>query len=449
MEWSSFGILFHKNTKSEPSHQPRMSISSSSYQWQNPLRLAQHQLLFPSSSSSTSSLPTMTLRTNNNSSSGDSSLSSLNLRSTRNSAVAGYTAGFVGVVLGHPLDSLKVWAQTNSSGKNKHFGGAAAPVAPSASSGGSSSSISSSYQAAAGTTGLQRSVPRTTGTASMSTLARSAAICIAPATSVKTSSLSSSSVFHPSQVLRRVRALYSGASGPLVTVGIVQSINFSTYDAMRRYLHHREFPNAPHGDYLHHDSLVNVGIAGFVAGTGLACITSPLIMVKTQQQITGNGFRQAFRETLYRPNGKLNLGGCFVGIYPHLLSETVGRALYYCVYEACKRQTSAYKAEQGLSPVVSLTERMGAAALAGICCWTAIFPLDALRNRLYSQAGRMATASTSTAAPLLSTWEMAQCMYRERALYRGFSLTVLRAGPVAAAVLPVYDLVLEYLSSTY
>lgn len=236
-----------------------------------------------------------------------------------------------------------------------------------------------------------------------------------------------------------VRALYSGASGPLVTVGIVQSINFSTYDALRRYLHRRDAPYASREDYLHYDSLQNVAIAGFVAGTGLAGITSPLIMVKTQQQITGNGFQQAFRETLYRANGQLNIRGCFVGMYPHLLSETCGRALYYTVYEAAKRQTIAYKEQQGLKQSVSLIERMGAASLAGIACWSAIFPLDALRNRLYSQAGRAVSNP-------LSTLEMAHVMYQEGALYRGFSLTVMRAGPVAAAVLPVYDLVLERLS---
>lgn len=280
--------------------------------------------------------------------------------------------------------------------------------------------------------GLQRAVPRAVGTASMSTLAGPATAALAP-----------SSPFQPSNLLRTIRALYSGALCPLVTVGFVQSINFTTYDAMRRFLHHREAPDAPQGDYLHNDSLLNVGIAGFVAGTGLAFITSPLIRVKTHQQITGSGFREAFRETLFRPNGKLNLSGCVVGIYPHLLSETMGRAMYYCVYEACKRQTAAYKAERGLPPTVSLSERMGAAALAGVCCWAAIFPLDALRNRLYSQAGRAGASN----APLSSTWEMARAMYHERALYRGFSLTVLRAGPVAAAVLPVYDLVLEQLSS--
>jgi hypothetical protein len=39
-------------------------------------------------------------------------------------------------------------------------------------------------------------------------------------------------------------------------------------------------------------------------------------------------------------------------------------------------------------------------------------------------------------------------MHSERAFYRGFSISILRAGPVAASVLPVYDLTLEWLSSS-
>ena len=50
---------------------------------------------------------------------------------------------------------------------------------------------------------------------------------------------------------------------------------------------------------------------------------------------------------------------------------------------------------QGLSPTISLTERMAAAATAGITCWTIIFPLDAQRKRLYSQAGRRHTGGPS------------------------------------------------------
>ena len=107
--------------------------------------------------------------------------------------------------------------------------------------------------------------------------------------------------------------------------------------------------------------------------------------------------------------------------------------MYYAVYEASKRFITNKKEQQGQQ--LALQDRMVSAAFAGIVCWAVIFPFDSLRSRMYNQEGR------------LSTIEMARVMHGEKAFYRGFWLTVLRAGPVAAAVLPAYDLVLEKLSS--
>ena len=126
-----------------------------------------------------------------------------------------------------------------------------------------------------------------------------------------------------------------------------------------------------------------------------------------------------------------------------------------------------------------LHERMMCAAAAGIVCWMVIFPVDSLRSRLYAQAttttgavsqahgpsshlqpqqqqqqpsGSQATSSSTTSSTsprMSSSWHMVQRVYREhglRGFYRGVTITVLRAGPVAAAVLPMYDLTLDYLS---
>ena len=164
-----------------------------------------------------------------------------------------------------------------------------------------------------------------------------------------------------------------------------------------------------------------------------ASVRTPTI--KTKQQITGNGFRQAVKESLFTKNGKMSLSGCFTGFYPHLISETMGRSLYYVVYEACKRSVKSYKEQRGfVQPEVTIQERMVSAAFAGVSCWALIYPFDVLRSRLYYEEGRFTTV------------EMIRTVHAEKAFYRGFLLTVLRAGPVAAAVLPVYDLVLERLS---
>jgi hypothetical protein len=341
----------------------------------------------------------------------------VNATSALNSAAAGYVAGVTGVVFGHPLDSAKVWLQTNTAGKNKHLMTNATPTP---------STASTSTSTHVMPIGLKRPVPTGATSTAGATLSMSTLASV-------TRPYNSTNQLRT--VANTVRALYSGVSGPLLTVGIVQSINFATYDAIRRSLHRRDHPNALDRDYIHKDSLTNVAVAGFVAGTGLAFVTSPLIMIKTRQQITGHGFRQACRETLLR-NGRISLSGGFVGFYPHLLSETIGRALYYAVYEGCKRSVADYKERHYGDSEVTLQERMMSAGFAGISCWALIYPFDSLRSRLYQYEGR------------ISTTEMIKRMHAEKAFYRGFWLTVLRAGPVAAAVLPIYDLVLEKLSTT-
>ena len=235
-----------------------------------------------------------------------------------------------------------------------------------------------------------------------------------------------------------MRALYSGACGPLLTVGIVQSINFTTYDTIRRILHKHDHPNASSKDYLKEDSFFNIATAGLVAGSGLAVITSPLIRIKNRQQITGSGFKEAIRESLYESNGRISAKQCFRGFFPHFLSESFGRAIYYCAYEKCKRTFAQNKANKGLDATVTIQERMISAGLAGIVCWACIYPVDVVRSRIFSQEGPQ----------VLSTTQITKQIFKEGALYKGFWLTVLRAGPVAAAVLPAYDIILEKLSSS-
>lgn len=341
---------------------------------------------------------------------------------TWNSAVAGYVAGVTGVVFGHPLDSAKVWLQTNSAGMNKHLSTSASEP----------NTMARAQQAA--TPGKPAGIG---SSASMSTLAATQSQA-ATATSAPIERPPTTNKF--ARRLQTLRALYSGVTGPLFTVGIVQSINFATYDATRRYLHTGD------SNYLYHDTLENVAAAGFVSGTALAFVTSPLILIKTQQQITGAGVRQAVRQA-FLTNGSLNLSSFFVGFAPHMVSETVGRAFYYATYEGCKRaiirqkQEAQQQSQSQPSYHLTIPERMMSAGIAGIGCWSVIFPFDALRNRMYHQHVKFDSGK-------LTTRQMAVRMFQERSLYRGFSITVLRAGPVAAAVLPVYDLVLEHLSNS-
>jgi solute carrier family 25 carnitine/acylcarnitine transporter 20/29 len=215
---------------------------------------------------------------------------------------------------------------------------------------------------------------------------------------------------------------------------MIQSVNFAIYDSMRRVLHRRSHPEASDADYLNHDSLTNITISSMVAGSVLAIFTSPLLVIKTKQQIMEWPVKKAVLDTLHSSKN------FYVGFGPHCVAEVFGRGVYFCTYESLKRSFLKHKP---LNTTVTLQERCVSAAMAGIVCWSMIFPFDALRSRMYAQALSPVTPMTS--------WEMAKNMYREqnsmRPFFRGFGVTVVRAGPVAAAVLPIYDTTLEWLST--
>lgn len=346
--------------------------------------------------------------------------------------IAGYLAGFSGTLVGFPLDSVKVWVQTGTWGENKFLG--------------------------------------------------KPSFVNKRSSSISSKTLSSNATLIMNRSFRTVRALYSGVSSPLVTVGMVQSVNFATYDFTRRLLFRIQQQQISNDDdneheYLTRDSLPSVCISGSVAGAVTAVLTAPLLMIKINQQITGNSFGFAFREIFeFHRKGfgkrrlSISLPPCYGPAFvPHIFSESFGRAIYVGVYETSKRYLISRKLQQETQIIgsLSLKERMACASLSGIVCWASFFPFDALRNRMYHSTsvelqelkqelkqgihigGSSGTAKTqsSTNSVVGHILNAIRIMKKERAFYRGFSISIVRAGPVAACVLPVYDLTLERLAS--
>ena len=295
--------------------------------------------------------------------------------SIRNSIAAGYVAGVSGILIGHPLDSIKVLIQMR--GSNLVGGGSSG-------------------------------VPQK----------------------------------------RSLMSLYSGVQGPLLTVGVVQAINFAVYDSIRRQLHARRHPdNNDDGDYLHEFALTDIMIASSIAGGVVATMTSPLMAIKTNQQINPRGFRQTMKELCAAPRG----GAFFSGFGPHLFCDSFGRMCYLSSYELMKRCLVQSRRDDvcngdGMNDTrdLSLQERMICAGTSGMICWAIIYPADVLRSRMY------ANALVECRPNLL---EMAKSIYNEeksfRPFYRGLGVTVIRAAPVAAAVLPVYDFAHAWLTKVH
>jgi len=279
---------------------------------------------------------------------------------------AGYIAGSCGILVGHPLDSLKILLQTAT-----------------------------------------------------------------------TKTLPSTSQISPLPK-RSLRSFYAGISVPLMTVGILQSLNFGMYDSFRKqfYHSHNQHNNDIH-DYRTQDSLSNVILSASLAGAILSIFTSPLMVIKTKQQLQVWSMKDAARDTWKRSGGIRNF---YTGYIPHLMCESFGRGVYMGTYEYLKRRPSNNDPKE-----LTMSDRMVYAGMSGMACWTLIFPMDVLRSKQYAAA---ISNTNLNGGATDGIWHMGKDMWKKegiRSFFRGFGVTILRAGPVAAAVLPMYDLVLDWL----
>lgn len=280
------------------------------------------------------------------------------LKTIRNGLIAGYSAGMCGIIVGHPLDSIKVLLQTQNG----------TPSDPRMKqSMGSSGTADTAITRASKSSNTSGALPSSSTKANVSTTA-------AP------SRLSTNEIIGT----RSLRALYSGMAGPLMASGAIRSLNFAVYDYARRALYQQDCTqtdshrNVAYDDYLHHDSLSNVAIASFGSGASTALLTSPMALVKTKQQIMVWGFKKTVLDT-FRSNNSAptslfrGVANFYTGFGVHFTCDAIGTAVYFTTYECFKREIARRKQSDDCTVVtthkLSLPDRMICAASAGMICW--------------------------------------------------------------------------------
>jgi len=225
------------------------------------------------------------------------------------------------------------------------------------------------------------------------------------------------------KVLRRIQFFYRGSLAPLLTTGLVQSLNFSGFEAVKRTLHADSSTPAP----------LRVFWAAGCGGTlFVTLITCPSQRIKIQQQSSskGIGMLQCV-SNIVKTQG---IAGLYKGYAIHLILECFGRGWYMTAYEATKRYLYPNFAEGGRdSSNIPLHKRMAAGACAGVVGWTSIYPLDVVRSRIMAQREPIYSGAIDCAVKT----------FREGGFpifFRGIKFSLVRAAPVAACVLPTYDL---------
>eukprot|EP00943_MAST-04B_sp_MAST-4B-sp1_P007095 g7095.t1 len=204
-------------------------------------------------------------------------------------------------------------------------------------------------------------------------------------------------------------------------------------------------------------------IAGSCSGFLTSFLTTPLHRVKVQLQTTTSYQYQqhTLRSTItcarkiFKQEGIRN--GMYKGWNAQVLSETVGRGVYFGTYELIKRvhfhrchMDNIVNNNVNIS--IPLYIRMLAGAISGIVGWTVVYPIDVLKNRIQAEkiGGSDGTSDLKHRQSMKNLYRIGSKLYQKHGImifYRGLSVMLVRAFPVSAIALPTYDLVHEQLET--
>lgn len=229
------------------------------------------------------------------------------------------------------------------------------------------------------------------------------------------------------QLLREdgVKGFYRGTVMPLIGVGACVSAQFTVNEGMKRFFSSQNKSKGA-DQYLlaYHQLYISGGAAGF-ANSFLA---APIEQIRIRLQTQADGALKGPFDTIakiWRAGGLTR--GVFHGLGPTLLRETHGMGMYFLGAEACVKQDMAIN---GIARVDIPSWRMCMyGGVAGVVMWLTAYPLDVVKSRMQTDAmnptQRRFKTMRACFADLLATGG-------PKALFRGFTPTLLRAAPVNA-----------------
>lgn len=219
-------------------------------------------------------------------------------------------------------------------------------------------------------------------------------------------------------------ALYRGIAAPLLSLTILNTLNFSIYSLFKRAL---SVPKAL--DLGTFD--VRVAIAGAAVGPLSACISTPFELLKTRMQVQKSlPPHMQYRNTIhaaYRIVRTDGFRGLYLGHGVNVSREIVFLATYFSIYEHGKSLISSLLPSSLAVPL--------AGGISGGIGWFVSFPLDCVKSHIQSNL------SGGTAAPLRFFPVFVQIIRSKGifGLFSGVVPSVLRAFIVSSSRFSAYE----------
>ncbi|KAK0713778.1 mitochondrial carrier domain-containing protein [Lasiosphaeria miniovina] len=307
---------------------------------------------------------------------------------------AGYISGAIGIIIGNPLDVLKVRLQAAASTqgllRNRNSSIAAATTTTSQTSLLSASSLSQSPSPPYPT----QPTPTPPSAAAATTAATRARLYLRP--------------------------WITGTAAPVLGYGALNALLFVSYNrteaALNRWLTQADaLPTA--ANTTTGTNLWTTWVAGAVGGLATWVVSTPTELIKCRAQLaapssstasssSSSSSSLAITKRILRTEG---VRGLYFGGVVTALRDGVGYGFYFWSYELTSRWLLSSTAAAGTGNTNTGGGSGGSDAarvlmcggLAGIVTWASIFPLDVIKTRMQTQG---VLASLSPLEPLPSPW---------------------------------------------
>lgn len=318
---------------------------------------------------------------------------------------AGYISGAVGIVIGNPLDILKVrlQASSNAAGNPPSTAPSRLPAQPS------------------------------------------------PSPSASALSL--------------LRKFSTGTAAPILGYGALNALLFVSYNRSEELLNRALSAYIPSSSSPHTtgsttgSNLWTTFLAGAIGGLATWVVSTPTELVKCRAQLSTDPHASSWDITKRVLRTEGGVRGLYFGGTVTALRDSVGYGFYFWSYELTTRWMEQWsRVHDGWSRNFAGSETaktLLCGGLAGIVTWASIFPLDVIKTRVQAQVlGAPSTGTiavvTGESSPLLrnpapkrlGAIEVARDAYREgglRVFFRGLAVCSLRAFIVNAVQWATYE----------
>ena len=256
-------------------------------------------------------------------------------------------------------------------------------------------------------------------------------------------------------------ALIRGASAPILGYGALNALIFVTYNRSSSLLTYGTFNPPPTTSLSAQQipSLLTTFIAGTLGGLASWVISTPTELIKCRAQVSSShsttaaspSSSWAITKSILRHEG---IKGLYFGGTVTVLRDSIGYGFYFWSYELTSRYMDAFTKDVGSGGEAAKVLLCG--GLAGVITWASVFPLDVIKTRVQTQPLAFPAAMLAR-APLLGpnvssladagggkkgAIEIARLAYRNEGMgvfFRGLGVCSLRAFIVNAAQWAVYE----------